>query len=160
MADSVPQSLASMRPRSWRHLAVCGLGLALACTPRKAHECAAVQMHVMEEVRVMDGFHDLPHDAEALVRHTRRLRTVGAELRALELQDASLRGAVERYLESIDNLASACSRVADSRGAAADAGSGSKVLVDGQVTLGVMLSTHASSVNHARSAISDVCGTR
>ncbi|QSQ21230.1 hypothetical protein JY651_39535 [Pyxidicoccus parkwayensis] len=138
-----------------------GLGLVLACRPRKQDECARVQAHVLEETRVMDGFHDHVHDAQFVVQHARRLREVSAGLRALDIQDADLRDAVVRYHTSLDRLAEAWIQAAEQHAerladGGADAGPGN----DGTVTLTVLMSTHAAALNGARSAVSDVCGDR
>ncbi|MFP2930172.1 hypothetical protein ACLESO_34245 [Pyxidicoccus sp. 3LG] len=117
-----------------------------------------MQSHVLEEIRVVDGFHDL-RGAESIARHSRRLRSVSAELRALDIQDASLRLAVDRYLAGIDDLANAYSRVADSQ-MRADGGLDGGVEVDGRVPLGALLAPYATEVNNARSAISTACDTR
>ncbi|WP_164011077.1 hypothetical protein [Pyxidicoccus trucidator] len=120
-----------------------------------------MQSRVLAEVRVVDGFHDHFQDAESIVSHTRRLREVSAELRALDIQDASLRLAVARYHTSIDELAEAWAQVAEARrreltDAGIDAGSPADRL-EGLTTV---MSTRATVVNGARKAISEACGAR
>ncbi len=151
--------------RASRCLGVWGLalwlGMASACTPRKENECAKVQSRVLEEIRVVDSFHDHFHDPEAIARHARRLRGITAELRALDLRDARLRVAVEGYGTSIDRLAGAWDELAASQGAGgADAGPAASFPALMPVPLQELLSAHAAVMNGARSAISNACGTR
>lgn len=134
------------------------LGMGAACMPRKDNECATVQARVLEEIRVADGFHDHFHDAAAITQHAHRLRHVSSKLRALDVRDATLRHALERYLASLDRLADAYARVADSQARGlVDGGGDAGDPVDEWVSLGVVLSTHAAAVNGARSAISNAC---
>lgn len=154
------------RPRGprWGLALWLGLGLGLgaaACLPRKDHECATVQARVLEEVRVVDGFHDHLQDAKSIIHHTRRLREVSAGLRSLDIQDAGLRLAVERYHTSIDQLAEAWSQVAEARQREhTDAGSDAGSAADRLVRLGALMSARAIVVNGARTGISEACGAR
>ena len=150
---------APWRPGTWGWLL--WLGMALACSPRRQDECATVQARVLEEVRVVDGFHDHVHDAESIVLHSRRLREVSAGLRALDLQDADLRAAVQRYHLSIDRLAEAWAQAAapNAQGLP-DAGADAGLPGAGVVALSGMLSVHAAAVNGARSSITTACGAR
>jgi hypothetical protein len=135
--------------------------MALACGPRKEDECALVQSRVLEEVRVVDGFHDHVHDAESIVLHARRLREVSAGLRALDIRNADLRSAVARYHTSIDRLADAWTHAADLHlREFPDAGADAGLQSAGVVGLGEQVSVHAAAVNGARSAISNACGSR
>lgn len=120
-----------------------------------------VQSRVLEEVRVVDGFHDHVHDAASIVLHTRRLREVSAGLRALDIRDVDLRSAVARYHTSIDRLADAWAQAADRHVREfPDAGADSGLPGAGLVALGEQMSVHAAAVNGARSAISMACGAR
>jgi hypothetical protein len=130
------------------------LALAAGCQPRKGDECATVQARVLEELRMADSVHDSLRDPEAIARHVQRLRAFCAGLRALEVRDAALRVAVERYLASLDSLAEAYAGI--SPPSPADGGDTEQ----GLVTLGAVLSTHAAAVNGARSAISSACAAR
>jgi len=88
-----------------------------------------------------------------------RLRAFSAGLRALELRDADLRAAVERYHASIDGLAEAYAGIALPQApgdGGVDGGDGER----GLVTLGAVLSTHGAALNGARSAISRACAGR
>ncbi len=133
------------------------LGLASACNHRKEDECAAVQSRVLEEVRIVDGFHDHVHDVKAIGRQARRLSELSAELKDLSIRDAQLRLAVERYHTSIAHLAEVWAQVVGMR---------QEGLEDGGLFAGtskeglVKLSTMMSDVNDARSVISEVCGAR
>lgn len=138
-----------------------GLGLEPACAPHKDSECAKVQARVLEEIRVVDGFHDHLHDREAITRHAHRLRAVSADLRALNIRDANLRQAVEDYRTSIEHLSSAWAQLADAGepwlgGVAPDA----SVLASAPGSLHEVLAAHAAVMNGARSAISETCGAR
>ncbi|MFP2908211.1 hypothetical protein ACLESD_24795 [Pyxidicoccus sp. 3LFB2] len=138
-----------------------GLGLGAACVPPRDNECAAVQSRVLAEVRVVDGFHDHFHDAESITRHTRRLREVSAGLRTLDIRDAGLRLAVQRYHTSIDQLAEAWAQVAEARrGELSDAGADAGGPADRLEGLSTLMSARATVVNGARSAISEACGAR
>ncbi|NMO20214.1 hypothetical protein HPC49_53335 [Pyxidicoccus fallax] len=138
-----------------------GVVLGTACAPRRDKECAEVQARVLEEIRVVDGFHDHVHDGEAIARHAHRLRAVSAELRTLHIRDASLRKAVEDYGTSIDHLANAWAQLAEARGPAlVDAGARPGVPASLQAPLQEVLAAQATVMNGARSAISDACGAR
>ncbi|MCY1017957.1 hypothetical protein [Pyxidicoccus sp. MSG2] len=133
--------------------------MALACKPRRQDECATVQAHVMEEVRVVDGLHDHFSDAESIVLHSRRLREVSAGLRALEIQDAGLRAAVQRYHLSIDRLAEAWAQAAEQNGQGPpDAGTDAGLPGVGLVMFSELTSVHSAAVNGARTAITNACG--
>jgi hypothetical protein len=120
-----------------------------------------VQARVLEEVRVVDGFHDHLHDSESIVLHSRRLREVSAGLRALDIQDAGLRAAVQRYHTSIDRLADAWTQAAELHAQGlADAGADAGLPGVGLVTLSELMSVHSAAVNGARSAITNACGAR
>ena len=135
--------------------------MAPGCSARKESECAWVQSRVLEEIRVVDGFHDHLHDGEAVARHAQRLRAVSAELRAMRIHDGPLRLAVEQYGVSIDRLAGAWVQFADSRRAAhADAGWDASAPMGMPVPLQELLSAHAAVMNGARSRISETCGAR
>lgn len=160
--QSSPDVSCSGRGRPWAAwVGLLCLGAVLACRPRKQDECARVQARVLQEVRVVDGFHDHVHDVESVLIHSRRLREVSAGLRALEIQDAELRDAVVRYHTSIDRLADAWAQVAELHlQALADAGADGGIPGDGLVMLTEVTSTYAAAVNGARSAISSTCGAR
>lgn len=134
------------------------LALSAGCKPRKVEECAAVQARVLEELRMADSMHEGLRDAEAITLHVQRLRAFCAGLRALEVQDAALRAAVERYLASLDRLAEAFAGIA--RPHPGDAGPDAGDLERRLITLGAVLSTHGAAVNGARSAISHACSAR
>jgi hypothetical protein len=137
-----------------------GLGLEPACAPHKDSECAKVQARVLEELRVVDGFHDHLHDREAMARHAHLLRAVSADLRALNIRDASLRRAVEDYHASIEHLATAWARLADAGVPGPGVGTDASVLVSAPGSLHEVLAAHAAVMNSARSAISEACGAR
>ncbi len=150
----LPVKTSALRRGVWAVAAL--LGLACGCRPRPVDECATVQARVLEELRLADGAHDGLGNAEDVTQHARRLRAFSAGLRALELQDAGLRSAVERYLASLDSLAAAYEGIAlppAPGDGGVDGGDGER----GLVTLGAVLSTHAAAVNGARSAISRAC---
>ncbi|WP_163993800.1 hypothetical protein [Pyxidicoccus caerfyrddinensis] len=135
------------------------LGMVLACRPRKQDECAIVQARVLEEVRVVDGFHDHLNDAESIVLHSRRLREVSAGLRALDIHDAGLRAAVQRYHTSIDRLAEAWAQAAEQQARGLpDAGTDAGISDFKLVTLIELMSVHSAAVNGARSGITNACG--
>lgn len=137
------------------------LGLMPGCAPRKETECARVQSQVLEEMRVVDSFHDHVHDGEAIARHAQRLRSVSADLRAIRIHDDRLRLAVEHYGASIDQLAGAWVQFADSRRAAlTDGGTEAGVPVGVPTRLQELLTAHAAVMNGTRSAISDICEAR
>jgi hypothetical protein len=147
----------ALRRRVWAVAAL--LGLACGCRPRQVDECATVQARMLEELRLTDGAHDGLGDAESVARHAQRLRAFSAGLRALELRDADLRAAVERYHASIDGLAEAYAGIALPQApgdGGVDGGDGER----GLVTLGAVLSTHGAALNGARSAISRACAGR
>ncbi len=135
------------------------LGLAFGCGSRKVDECAAVQARMLEELRLTDGVHDSLRDSESVAHHARRLRAFSAGLRTLKLQDEGLRVAVERYLVSIEGLAEAYAGITLPP-ASGDGGADGGDVERGLVTLGAVLSTHATAVNGARSAIARACTGR
>jgi hypothetical protein len=144
-------------PHQWQLALVLWLGLAAACTPSRADECASVQARVLEEVRIVDGFHDHIHDTQAMTLQTQRLRELVAELRGLGIRDTSLRLAVERYHTSVDHLAAVWAEAATVRQrSSADAGT-EEVFPSAQL---VKLGSMMSAVNDSRGAISEVCGAR
>ncbi len=140
------------RSHGWR-TALGGLGLVVlsACVTQRSDLCATLHTRMLEEMRTTEEAPRHVSDAWACRKHEQRLRQLARELRAMEVQDAKLRQAVEDYRMALERLAQDYARLLEAH---RKQGPPAEQVLE---VLGSRLMEHADAVSSARARLRNAC---
>lgn len=130
-----------------------------ACTPTKEEQCAKVREKIGEEVRAVSSA--TPKDlasAAGMEAVGKKLKAVSDELKAMELRDPELQGAVKGYLTALDGLAEGYARGASSNAGLNDlfAKGDTKVISQLGSSAGLLM-VNGATIIPARDKVEEVC---
>jgi predicted RNase H-like nuclease (RuvC/YqgF family) len=129
-------------------------GTLVACGTLRADLCATVYARTLEEERTTEEVPRHLSDPQACALRAERLRRLVGELRALEIRDATLRQAVERYLNEVEELAKGYALLSAAYHAP-EAATGEALRR--REALGEHLVEHVAEVDRARSILRRTC---